>query len=491
VNILDPQVVTSSPVRETDGIGPQQRTRTGPQEEQLRFPEGFVWGSATAAYQIEGAARDDGRGPSIWDTFSRTPGKVHAGHTGDVACDHYHRYPADVAMMADLGLQTYRFSVSWPRIQPDGTGPVNPRGLDFYDRLVDELCGRGIDPFITLYHWDLPQSLEDRGGWTQRDTAEAFADYASAVYGRLGDRVGTWTTLNEPWCSAYLGYGNGVHAPGRQDPAAVFAAVHHLLLGHGLAVRALRAAGADTVGITLNPAAVYPADPHNAADQQAVRLVDGLSNRIFLDPLFRSHYPVDMLEHIARFTDLGYLRNGDEKIIGAPIDLLGINYYSPTYVAARPGAVGGGGAHPGTEDIEFLPPVGPLTEMGWMIEPAALTALLERIARDYPGVPLFITENGAAFDDKFNRDDPDADGRVPDADRIAYLDGHLRAVHEAISRGVDLRGYLVWSLLDNFEWAEGYRKRFGIIYVDYLTQRRVPKDSARWYQEVIRRNGLA
>jgi beta-glucosidase len=455
-----------------------------------RFPEGFVWGAATAAYQIEGAARDDGRGPSIWDTFSRTPGKVYAGHTGDVACDHYHRYADDVALMAELGLRAYRFSVSWPRVQPDGSGPVNPRGLDFYDRLVDELRGRGIEPFITLYHWDLPQALEDRGGWTSRETAELFAEYAAAVHARLGDRVTTWTTLNEPWCSAYLGYGNGVHAPGRQDPAAAFRAVHHLLLGHGLATNALRAAGATTVGITLNPAAVLPADPASPTDQQAVRLVDGLHNRIFLDPLLGGGYPVDVLDHVARFTGLGHLWDGDEKIIGAPVDLLGVNYYAPTYVAARPGAAGGGGAYPGTEGIEFLPPVGPLTDMGWMIEPAGLTTLLTRLARDYPRVPLIVTENGAAFEDKLDQDDANANGRVCDTDRIAYLDGHLRAAHEAIANGVDLRGYLVWSLLDNFEWAEGYRKRFGIVYVDYRTQLRVPKDSARWYREVIRRNGL-
>ncbi|WP_341717804.1 GH1 family beta-glucosidase [Micromonospora sp. FIMYZ51] len=453
---------------------------------ELRFPENFLWGAATAAYQIEGAARDDGRGESIWDTFSRTPGKVHAGHTGDVACDHYHRYADDVAMMAELGLQAYRFSVSWPRIQPDGSGPVNPRGLDFYDRLTDALLGRGIDPIVTLYHWDLPQTLQDRGGWTARDTAEHFATYAAAVYARLGDRIGTWTTLNEPWCSAYLGYGNGVHAPGVQDPGAAFAAVHHLLLGHGLATQALRAGGAGRVGITLNPADVCPADPHSAADAAAVRLVDGLHNRIFLDPLLVGGYPDDVLEHVARLVDPVFVQDGDEKIIAAPIDLLGINYYAPTYVAGRPDGAGGG-AYPGTEGaVEFLPPVGPLTDMGWMIEPAGLTRLLERIATDYPAVPLLITENGAAFPDKT----ADPSSPLQDADRIAYLDGHLRAAHQAIARGVDLRGYLVWSLLDNFEWAEGYRKRFGIVHVDYLTQRRTPKSSARWYQEVISRNGL-
>ncbi|MFG1799069.1 GH1 family beta-glucosidase [Micromonospora carbonacea] len=454
---------------------------------ELRFPDNFVWGAATASYQIEGAARDDGRGPSIWDTFSRTPGKVFAGHTGDVACDHYHRYADDVALMAELGLKAYRFSIAWPRIQPDGTGPVEPRGLDFYDRLTDTLLDRGIDPIVTLYHWDLPQTLQDRGGWTNRETAEHFATYAGAVHGRLGDRIRTWTTLNEPWCSAYLGYGNGVHAPGVRDAGAAFTAVHHLLLGHGLAVRVLRASGAEAVGITLNPAEVQPADQDSAADAAAVRLVDGLQNRIFLDPLTGAGYPADVLEHVARMVDPAtFLRDGDEKLIAAPIDLLGINYYAPTYVAGRPDGAGGS-AWPGTEGaVEFLPAAGSVSDMGWAIEPAGLGRLLDRLAADYPGLPLMITENGGAFPDRTK----DSAGRVADADRIAYLDGHLRAVHAAIGRGVDLRGYLVWSLLDNFEWAEGYRKRFGIVHVDYLTQRRTPKASARWYQEVISRNGL-
>jgi beta-glucosidase len=445
----------------------------------VRFPDGFVWGAATAAYQIEGAARDGGRGPSIWDTFSRTPGRVAAGHTGDVACDHYHRYPEDVALMASLGLRAYRFSVSWPRVQPDGSGPVNPRGLDFYDRLVDALLAAGIDPLVTLYHWDLPQSLEDNGGWPARDTAYRFADYATAVYRRLGDRVGGWTTLNEPWCAAYLGYGSGVHAPGRQDAAAAFRSVHHLLLAHGLAATALRAGGAGSVAITLNPAAVLPADPASEADAHAVSVVDGLHNRVFLDPLLAGGYPPDVLSHIARFTDLSHVQEGDEKTIGAPIDMLGVNYYSPTYVAGRPGAAGGGGAYPGTEDIHFLPPSGPVTGMGWQIEPSALTTLLLRLHTDYPGTPLMITENGAAFDDA-----------GPDHDRISYLDGHLRAVWAAIAGGADVRGYLVWSLLDNFEWHDGYAKRFGIIHVDYETQRRTPKQSAMWYRGVITANTL-
>ena len=453
----------------------------------LRFPDGFVWGAATAAYQIEGAVRDDGRGPSIWDTFSRTPGRVYAGHTGDVACDHYHRYRDDVALMADLGLAAYRFSVAWPRVQPDGSGPVEPRGLDFYDRLVDELRGRGIAPLVTLYHWDLPQPLGDRGGWTARETAERFAEYAGIVYARLGDRVPTWTTLNEPWCSAYLGYAAGIHAPGEQDPAAAFRAVHHLLLGHGLAVRALRAAGAPTVGITVNPAAVFPADPDSAADADAARLIDGLHNRIFLDPLLRGGYPADMREHMARFVETSFIGDGDEATIGAPIDLLGVNYYSPTYVAAGEGSTTGrAAAYPGTGHVAIQPPAGPVTDMGWAVEPDAFRRLLERLGHDYPGVPMMVTENGAAY-----ATGPDGDGtRVPDADRVRYLDGHLRAVHAAVAAGVDLRGYFVWSLLDNFEWAEGYRKRFGVVHVDYRTQRRTVKDSGLWYRDVIRRGGL-
>ncbi|GAB2595699.1 beta-glucosidase [Paractinoplanes abujensis] len=451
----------------------------------ITFPDDFIWGAATASYQIEGAAQEDGRGPSIWDTFSRTPGRVYNGHTGDVACDHYHRYADDVALMADLGLASYRFSVAWPRIQPDGTGPVNVKGLDFYDRLTDELLGKGIDPVVTLYHWDLPQTLEDLGGWANRLTAEAFAEYAQIVHARLGDRVKTWTTLNEPWCSAYLGYGSGVHAPGKQDPAAVFAAVHHLLLGHGLAARALRSAGAQSISITLNPNVALPVDPSSAADLEAVRIIDGLSNRLFLDPLFKGQYPADMLEHMSRFTDLAYIADGDLATINAPIDVLGINFYQPAYVSARPGAPSALD-QPGSEGIAWHAPDGPVTDMNWRIEPSALTGLLERIHKDYPGVPLMITENGAAYPEG-----PSADGEVHDARRVDYLDGHLRACHDALAAGVDLRGYFVWSLMDNFEWAEGYRKRFGVVHVDYTTQQRTLKDSAKWYREVIRRNGIA
>ncbi|HCT79259.1 MAG TPA: beta-glucosidase [Micromonosporaceae bacterium] len=443
------------------------------------FPEGFRWGAATAAYQIEGAAADAGRGPSIWDTFARTPGCVFAGHTGDVACDHYHRYPEDVAIMRELGIGTYRFSVAWPRIKPDGTGPANPRGLDFYDRLTDELIGAGIEPMVTLYHWDLPQGLEDRGGWATRDTAYYFAEYATSVYKRLGDRVKLWTTLNEPWCSAFLGYANGVHAPGKKDRSLALAAAHHLLLGHGLGTTALRAAGADNVSLTLNLAPVVPADPNSEEERAAADKVDAMLNRLFLEPVLRGAYEPYARDMFAS----GLVHEGDEAIIGQPIDLLGINYYNPCLVAARPGAPENP-VYPGSHGVDFRPAPGKTTAMGWPIEPWGLTELLERLHRDYPGIPLIITENGAAFDDVHIK------GNVADQDRISFLEGHLQACHDAISRGVDLRGYLVWSLLDNFEWAEGYRKRFGIVHVDFDTQARTPKDSARWYAKVIEHNGL-
>jgi beta-glucosidase len=449
----------------------------------VSFPDGFVWGAATAAYQIEGAADTDGRGASIWDTFSHTPGKVHNGDTGDTACDHYNRFSEDIELMARLGLGAYRFSVSWPRVQPDGAGTVSPAGLDFYDRLVDALLSQHIDPVVTLYHWDLPQTLQDRGGWTVRDTADRFADYAALVHDRLGDRVGTWITLNEPWCAAFLGHASGVHAPGVTDPPAAFAAVHHLVLGHGKAVQALRVNGAARVGITVNPAALRPADPGNAAAADAAQLVDGLHNRIFLDPVFGRGYPADVLDIADRRRGTDWLLAGAEQTIAAPIDLLGVNYYTPSLVAASPGEPANP-AYPGSEDVAFLPAPGDVTAMGWPIEPASLTTLLVRLAEDYPGIPIWITENGAAFDDE------PLDGAVADRNRIRYLDGHLRAAHAAIARGVDLGGYLVWSLLDNFEWAEGYSKRFGIVHVDYDTQARTLKSSATCYRDVIARNGL-
>jgi beta-galactosidase len=456
----------------------------------VAFPRGFVWGAATAAYQVEGAAGDDGRGPSIWDTFAHTPGKVADGHTGDVACDHYRRYADDVRLMARLGLGAYRFSVSWPRVQPHGSGPVNAAGLDFYERLVDELLGAGIAPYATLYHWDLPQALEDAGGWTNRDTAYRFAEYVQVVWDRLGDRVATWMTLNEPWIAAILGYGIGVHAPGRTSAADAFRACHHLLLAHGLGARALRTAGAAEIALTLNlapvmtPEQVYdPTLALSAVDAEAVNRIDCLLNRQFLDPALAGEYPAEVLTIVDRCAGLGHIRDGDLGVINQPIDLLGVNYYNPCVVRARPGEPANP-AYPGSEDIEFTTVDAPTTAMGWPIVPTGLYRLLVRLAHDYPRVGLIVAENGAAFDDVVTGD------RVHDANRTAFIDGHLRAAHTAIETGADLRGYLVWSLLDNFEWADGYHRRFGIVHVDFGTQRRLLKDSALWYRDVIRRNAL-
>ncbi|HYQ64069.1 GH1 family beta-glucosidase [Actinophytocola sp.] len=450
-----------------------------------RFPEDFVWGAATAAYQVEGSPDADGRGPSIWDTFAHTPGRITNGDTGDVAADHYRLFRDDVALMADLGLSAYRFSVSWPRIQPGGKGPANPAGLDHYERLVDELLARGITPMLTLYHWDLPQELEDSGGWGARDTAVRFAEYAELVGARLGDRVPLWTTLNEPWCAAFLGYASGEHAPGRTDPALALRAAHHLMLAHGLATQALRAVlpPSGQVSVTLNLAAVLPAATSSAATN-AVRRIDGLANRLFLDPLFVGHYPVDVQQDTARLTDWSFVRPEDLDVISTPIDLLGINYYSPTLVDVGP-AIEGPSPWPACENVRFVqPPNARTTAMGWAIDAQGLRNVVHRVHEQYHPLPLMITENGAAFEDELG-----VDG-VRDDERIAYLRDHLEVVHEAITAGIDLRGYFVWSLLDNFEWAYGYAKRFGIVHVDYATQARVWKDSAHWYRDVIRRNGL-
>ncbi|WP_248963367.1 GH1 family beta-glucosidase [Sphaerisporangium perillae] len=459
------------------------------------FPEGFIWGAATASYQIEGAVRDGGRGPSVWDTFSRTPGKVASGHTGDVACDHYHRYAEDVRLMAGLGLGAYRFSISWPRVQPDGSGPVNTRGLDFYDRLVDELGDAGITPYVTLYHWDLPQTLEDRGGWTSRDTAYRLAEYAEVVHGRLGDRVRNWTTLNEPWVQAFLGYGSGVHAPGRTDARSALLASHHFVLAHGLATQALRAAGAQEIMLVINSSPVMtpeqvqdPAAEVSQADAEAVHRVDCLLNRQILDPVLRGEYPAEVLEIVERHAGLGHIHDDDLRAINQPTDLIGVNYYNPCVVRSSPGEPADS-AWPGSEGIAFPRLEVPKTAMGWPIVPAGLSRLLLRLSQDYPEVGLMVTENGAAFEDVVTEAEPG--GRVHDADRTAYLESHLRAAHAAVEGGADLRGYLVWSLLDNFEWAEGYHRRFGIVHVDFATQRRLLKDSAMWYRGVIEENGLA
>lgn len=457
------------------------------------FPPEFLFGVATAAFQIEGAQYADGRTDSIWDAFCRVDGAVINGDDGSVACDHYHRYADDVELMAALGVQSYRFSTSWARVRPDG-GPVNPAGLDFYSRLVDELLEHDIMPWLTLYHWDLPQALEAEGGWRNRDTAYRFSEYALDVHARLGDRVPVWTTLNEPWCSAFLGYVGGIHAPGLQDPAAGLAAMHHLLLGHGLAVQALRSADpALQLGITLNLAPVQPARPESEGDREAVRKLDGQLNRIFLDPIFRSSYPADVL---ADLTGLGLerqVRPGDLEIISAPIDTLGVNYYQGALVSDRPATVevaieaptsrptrspfpALSGVFPHPQDL-------PTTAMGWPVQPQGLRDLLIRVHSDYTepaGVQLYVTENGAAFDDH-----PELDHVVHDADRVDYLYAHLDAILDAIDDGVDVRGYFYWSMLDNFEWAWGYAKRFGLVRVDYDTQRRTVKDAGWAYARAI------
>ncbi|MEV7226235.1 GH1 family beta-glucosidase [Polymorphospora sp. NPDC051019] len=460
-------------------------------DERVTFPPEFLWGAATAAFQIEGAAAEGGRTPSIWDTFSRTPGKVLHGHTGDVACDHYHRFRDDVRLMADLGLKSYRFSVAWPRVQPGGSGPANQEGLDFYRRLVDELLENEIEPWLTLYHWDLPQPLEDAGGWPVRDTAARFADYAALTHAALGDRVRYWTTLNEPWCSAFLGYGSGAHAPGRSDGGDAVRAAHHLMLGHGLAVQAIRAARPDhDLGVTVN---LYPVTPQTDApgDLDAARRIDGLANRIFLDPILRGEYPADLIEDLRDVTGFEHVHDGDLAVIGTPLSVLGVNYYSRHVVAAP---VEGAepepywrapSSWPGSEDVRFVTRGYPVTDMDWEIDAPGLVEILRRVHDEYPEVPLYVTENGSAFVDRV------VDGRVDDPERLAYFDAHLRACHEAIEAGVPLRGYFAWSLMDNFEWAWGYTKRFGMIHVDYDSQLRIPKSSARWYAEVIRRNGLA
>ncbi len=454
----------------------------------LEFPEGFVFGSATASYQIEGAVTEDGRGPSIWDTFSHTPGRVVGGDTGDVADDHYHRLDGDLDLMAGLGLDAYRFSIAWPRIVPTGSGQVNRRGIDFYARLVDGLLDRGIAPIATLYHWDLPQPLEDAGGWPARDTALRFAEYASVIGAALGDRVHTWTTLNEPWCAAYLGYGSGAHAPGRTRGADALASVHHLNVAHGLAVTELRRVVSNDpqFSVTLNLHAIRPGSD-DAAD--AVRRIDALANRAFTGPMLRGAYPDDLIDDTRAVTDWSFVQPGDLELIHQPIDVLGVNYYSTVTVrpwdhrAPKSTADGhkpsAGSPWPGSEDVEFLEQAGPYTDMGWNIAPDGLEELLVSVHEQFPGQALMITENGAAFPDVVDGD------RVRDPQRVDYLRRHFTAAHRAMQRGVDLRGYFVWSLMDNFEWSLGYSMRFGIVRVDYETLERTVKDSGRWFAKLI------
>lgn len=440
-----------------------------------RFPDDFLWGAATAAYQIEGAAHEDGRGESIWERFSSQPGNVRNGETGAIACDHYHRYPEDVGLMRELGLNAYRFSVAWPRVVPTGRGSVNARGLDFYDRLVDELLGSNIEPFVTLYHWDLPQALEDKGGWTNPDTAGAFAEYVEAVVRRLGDRVSRWITHNEPWVVAWPGYGWHFLAPGRNGgERAALAAIHTLLCSHGKAVQVIRREAPNAqVGITLNLTPIYSASP-SPDDEAATRAADGRENRWFLDAIFRGHYPSDMMELFG--PNVPHINDGDLQTIATPIDFLGINNYSRNVVRADPASITG---------VEVRPENAQFTDTNWEVYPEGLYALLKRVHDEYSPKKIYITENGAAYPDIRSHD-----GAVRDPERQHYLELYLDAVGRVIEAGVPVGGYFVWSLLDNFEWAHGYWKRFGITYVDYATLERIPKSSFRWYQSFIARQRM-
>jgi beta-glucosidase len=442
----------------------------------LAFPKDFIWGAATASYQIEGAWDEDGKGESIWDRFSHTPGKVENGDTGDVACDHYRRWRDDIALVKELGLRAYRFSVAWPRILPDGRGEVNQTGLDFYSQLVDALLEVGIEPFITLYHWDLPQILQDEGGWPVRGIVDAFTEYADIVSRALGDRVQKWITLNEPWVSAFVGYSMGHHAPGHTNQDEAIAASHHLLLSHGRAVPVIRANCPEAdVGITLNLSPQEPASP-SVADRKASTWVDGYINRFYLDPLAGRGYPQDMVQSFGN--PMEFVQPGDLDAISVPIDFLGVNYYSRGI--ARSDEISEEENEPRTvfrgEEI---------TEMDWEVYPKGLYNMLGRLHFDYSFPDLYITENGAAFVDEVG-----PDGQVDDPARLSYIKRHLAMIHKAIQIGVPVLGYFVWSLLDNFEWAYGYSRRFGIVYVEFQSQQRTLKSSAKWYRKVMLENEL-
>jgi len=440
------------------------------------FPKDFIWGVATASYQIEGAWDEDGKGESIWDRFSHTPGKIDNGDTGDVACDHYHRWRDDVTLMKELGLKAYRFSIAWPRILPDGWGEVNQVGIDFYSQLVDALLEMGIEPFVTLYHWDLPQILQDEGGWPVRKIVDAFTEYADVVSRALGDRVKNWITLNEPWVSAFVGYSMGHHAPGYTDQDKAIAASHHLLLSHGQAVPVIRAnCPAANVGITLNLSPQEPASP-SVADRKASTWMDGYINRLFLDPLVGRGYPQDMVNSFGNAME--FIKPGDMDTISVPVDFLGVNYYSRGIVRSN---------NISEEDNEPRTVFrgDEITEMDWEVYPKGLYNILGRLYFDYAIPAIHITENGAAFVDEVSHN-----GQVDDPHRVSYLKRHLEMVKKAIQIGVPVKGYFAWSLLDNFEWGYGYSKRFGIVYVDFQTQQRIPKSSAKWYQKVILENEL-
>lgn len=440
------------------------------------FPKGFIWGAATSSYQIEGAWNVDGKGESIWDRFCRTSGNVTDGDTGDIACDHYHHWRDDIAIMSDMGLHAYRFSLSWPRILPQGRGTVNSKGLDFYSRLVDELLDHGIEPFITLYHWDLPQALQDEGGWPVRATAEAYAEYAEIAARKLGDRVKRWMTFNEPFVSAYIGYYEGRHAPGHRDMDEMLTAAHHLLLAHGWAVPVIRNTVAHVkVGIVLNLGSQVPAS-NSLADRRAAWLNDGIVNRWYLDPLSGRGYPSDICAHYGR--PLDFIQDGDMEVIAEPLDFLGVNNYFRNVIRSRE-------VQEDSNDPQIVFADGELTAIGWEVYPDALYDLLLRVHSNYNFPALYITENGAAFPDKV-----DSLGEVHDSDRIRYFSGYIRSVSRAISADIPVRGYFAWSLLDNFEWAYGFSKRFGLVYVDFESQSRILKDSARWYQKVIKANAV-
>jgi beta-glucosidase len=442
----------------------------------VRFPPGFQFGAATAAYQIEGAVDEDGRGPSIWDTFTGVPGAVTHGDTGAIACDHYHRADADLDMLAEIGLTAYRFSIAWPRVVPDGTGSVNQKGLDFYRRLVEGLHARGVVPVATLYHWDLPQPLQDAGGWVSRDTVRHFRDYARAVVDALGDAVPLWGTVNEPFCSAMVGHLEGRHAPGITDLYSALAAAHHLLLAHGEAVEIVRqSAPGARVGISHLFSDISPAS-QSAADLAAARRLDGYENRWFLDPVVLGTYPEDMLEWYERQVPVDFIRDGDLRVIAVPADFLGVNYYETKTVADDPGEP--------YHQARVMPRAGRLTAAGLDVRPAGLGRILRRVS-GVTAIPLYVTENGAAFHDYV-----DPEGGVDDVERISYLSDHLAETLGAIAAGVDVRGYFVWSLLDNLEWADGYSRRFGLVFVDFGTQARIPKASARWYQRLIAQGEL-
>lgn len=485
-----------------------------------QFPEGFTWGTATAAYQVEGAIREDDRVPSIWDTYCAVPGNIMDASSGEFACDQYHRWPQDVALMKELGVGAYRMSIAWSRIIPSCGGSVNQAGINHYLGVLDALCENGIKPVVTLYHWDLPQYLEDLGGWPNRDIAQRFAEYAGVLAKAFGNRVDTWTTLNEPWCTAYLGYGNGAHAPGIKDHALALRTVHHLNLAHGLGIQAIRAELGQQAkcSVTLN-LQVNRAASDSPEDLEAKSVADRMGNEVFLGPMMEGRYDTQIFEDTRSVTDWAFVHDGDERMAHQPLQSLGINYYSTAYVRRSHDEVSfdtrvlGEGTHanamPAQEHVEVLPPEGELTDMGWNQEPQGLTDVLCEMSQRFPGVELVVTENGSAWKDSVTEDadvlgvfgSQTAEGSqvkyavvpgkiVHDGNRVAYLDAHVKAVADAIERGANVTGYYAWSLLDNFEWARGYTKRFGIIRVDYDTQERIWKDSARLFQQIAKSNSI-